>query len=103
MITWKIGTPVVCVKNFRGVNKFGGKLDFTPPKKNVVYAYDGTWGYDDFYSCWYIHLKEYNKPKRFNSAHFRPVKEVMDEWTEELTKELEQEIEQEIEVEVLIK
>ena len=101
MITWKIGTPVVCVKSFRGVNKFGGKLDFTPPKKNVVYEYDGTWGYDDFYSCWYIHLKEYNKPKRFNASHFRPVKEIMDEWTEELCKELEQEVE--VEVEVYIK
>jgi len=99
MITWKIGTPVVCVKNFRGVNARLVPLDYIPPMKDKVYTFGGVKAYDEIWSCWYIYLEEFGKLKTFNHTHFRPVKEVMDEWTEELCKELEQEVE----VEILIK
>lgn len=96
MIKWQIGTKIVCVKSFKGVDKIGRKLPVAPPKEGEIYHYAGTKGYDDFYSCYYIYLTERGPVAGFNSAHFRPVDEVNKEWTEELIKELEEEMEEEL-------
>lgn len=95
MINWKIGTKLVCIKPFRGVNKFGQPVSFEPPKKDVIYTYAGLKGYDDTFSCWYIYLEEFPKKGCYNSAHFKPLKDVLDKQSEELLSEISEEIEQE--------
>lgn len=92
MIKWQVGTKIACIKSFRGVNKIGVPLDYKPPQKDEIFTYDGLGDFDDFYSCWYIYLKEFSRPKRFNASHFRPVDDIHKEMTEELVKELEEEM-----------
>ena len=98
MIKWPVGLPIVCIKSFKGVNKIGVPLDYRPPQKDEIFTYDGLGDFDDFYSCWYIYLKEFSRPKRFNASHFRPVQDVLKEYTEQLVKELEEEIEVEVHI-----
>jgi hypothetical protein len=95
MINWKLGTKLVCIKSFRGVNKFGKPISFVPPRKDVIYTYAGLKGYDDTFSCWYIHLEEYPSHGTFNASHFKPLRQVLDKQSEELLSEISEEIEQE--------